>query len=91
MLAIGCYAAMERRGIECPNQLSVTGFNDMPFVDRLRPPLTTIRIPHYEMGAAAARILLRQIEMPGSPAQAEVLPCELIVRGSTAPVCTEAR
>ena len=65
--------------------LSVTGFNDMPFVDRLTPPLTTIRIQHYEMGAQAARLLLQRLERPEAPGMAIQLGVQLVVRGSTAP------
>ncbi len=45
LLALGAYEAIGDAGLSCPIDLSVTGFNDMPFVDRLTPPLTTIRIP----------------------------------------------
>ena len=41
-------------GLRCPDDVSVVGYNDMPFVDRFRPPLTTVRVPHYELGATAA-------------------------------------
>ena len=51
-LALGVYEAAAALRLAIPADLSVTGFNDMPFVDRLTPPLTTIRIQHYEMGAA---------------------------------------
>jgi len=57
MLAIGCYAALDQAGLSCPEDLSVIGFNDMPFIDRLRPPLTTIRFPHYQVGTEAAQLL----------------------------------
>lgn len=84
-LAIGCLAAIEEAGLSCPLDISVTGFNDMPFADRMRPPLTTIRIPHYRMGFEAAEQLLGLIAAPGSPPQRIVMPPSLIVRGSTAP------
>src|SRR3984885_14783509 len=45
MLAVGCYAAFEEAAADCPDELSLVGFNDMPFIDRLRPPLTTVRFP----------------------------------------------
>ena len=61
MLAIGCYAALDEVGLNCPADLSVIGFNDMPFIDRLRPPLTTIRFPHYQVGTEAAQLLLERI------------------------------
>lgn len=87
-LAIGAIEALEARGLTCPDDISVTGYNDMPFVDRLKPPLTTIHVHTYEAGQAAARIFLDQIAkpLPERKAVHEVLPVELIVRGSTGPV-----
>ncbi|HZC42045.1 MAG TPA: LacI family DNA-binding transcriptional regulator, partial [Streptosporangiaceae bacterium] len=61
MLAVGCYGALEEAGVRCPEDMSVVGFNDMPFIDRLRPPLTTIRFPHYQVGTEAAQLLLERI------------------------------
>lgn len=86
LIALGAYEAMGDAGLSCPDNISVTGFNDMPFVDRLTPPLTTIRIPQYELGREAARRLVELIENPGSPARATTLRPELIVRGSTAEI-----
>lgn len=84
LLALGTYEALADAHLACPDDISVTGFNDMPFVDRLTPPLTTVRIPHYELGREAARRLLELIEAPDSPARSTTLRPELIVRGSTA-------
>jgi LacI family transcriptional regulator len=84
LLALGTYEALAEAHLACPDDVSVTGFNDMPFVDRLTPPLTTVRIPHYELGREAARRLLELIETPDSPARSTTLRPELIVRGSTA-------
>ena len=53
MLAVGCYAGLEAAGLSCPQDISVVGFNDMPFIDRLRPPLTSVSFPHYQLGAEA--------------------------------------
>jgi LacI family transcriptional regulator len=85
MLAIGCFAALEEAGLNCPADLSVVGFNDMPFIDRLRPPLTTIRFPHYQLGTEAAQLLLERIGGQGGPVRVIYLAPELVVRGSTAP------
>jgi LacI family transcriptional regulator len=93
MLAVGCYAALESAGLSCPRDISVVGFNDMPFIDRLRPPLTTVSFPHYQVGTEAGQLILEQIAARGerdtAPAgdQAKVLYLapELKVRGSTAP------
>ncbi|CAN0467026.1 unnamed protein product, partial [Discosporangium mesarthrocarpum] len=86
LIALGAYEAIADAGLTCPDDMSVTGFNDMPFVDRLTPPLTTVRIPHYELGREAGRRLVELIETPESPARATTLRPELIVRGSTAAV-----
>ncbi|HEV3288800.1 MAG TPA: LacI family DNA-binding transcriptional regulator [Streptosporangiaceae bacterium] len=85
MLAVGCFAALEEAGLNCPADLSVVGFNDMPFIDRLRPPLTTIRFPHYQVGTEAAQLLLELISDGGGPVKVLYLAPELVVRGSTAP------
>ena len=62
------------------------GFNDMPFIDRLRPPLTSVRFPHYQLGTEAAQLLLERIGGGDGPVKILYLAPELIVRGSTADV-----
>ncbi len=84
MLAVGCYAALDDAGLSCPDDISVVGFNDMPFIDRLRPPLTTIRFPHYQVGTEAAQLLLERIAEHAGPVKILYLAPELIIRGSTA-------
>ena len=84
LLALGCYDELRRRGLVCPRDMSVTGFNDMAFADRFDPPLTSVRIAQREMGAEAARLLLAQIANPRAPIQEIKLQPELIVRGSSA-------
>jgi LacI family transcriptional regulator len=85
MLAIGCYTALDERSLQCPDDISVIGFNDMPFVDRLRPPLTSVRFPHYQLGTEAAQLLLERIGGGEGPVKILYLAPELIVRGSTSP------
>lgn len=84
LLALGCYDALNARGLRCPQDVSVTGFNDMPYVDRIDPPLTTLRIAHDALGVQAAQLLLERIENPEVPAEERRLAPELIVRSSTA-------
>jgi LacI family transcriptional regulator len=86
MLAVGCYAALDEAGLSCPEDISVVGFNDMPFIDRLRPPLTTIRFPHYQVGTEAAQLLLERIAEHSGPVKILYLAPELVIRGSTARV-----
>ena len=84
LLAIGCYDALEARGLRCPEEISIAGFNDMPFVDRLRPALTTVRVPQREIGKVAADLLLEQLGGEQEAATEILLEPTLIVRDSTA-------
>jgi LacI family transcriptional regulator len=84
MLAIGCYEALDEAGLSCPADLSVVGFNNMPFIDMLRPPLTTVAFPHYEVGTQAAQLLIEQLNGDEGPVKVLSLAPELISRGSTA-------
>ena len=84
LIALGCYDVFAERGIACPEQISVIGFNDFPFLDKLRPPMTTIRIPQFDLGAEAARMLLGCIDEPSRRPGSVLLPVSLVVRGSTA-------
>ncbi len=84
LLALGCYDALEQAGLRCPEDISVVGYNDMPFADRFTPPLTTVRVPHYELGATAAGLMLEQLRAADVPPRQLLLEPELVVRGSTA-------
>jgi LacI family transcriptional regulator len=85
LVALGCYDVFAERGIDCPGDVSVVGFNDMPFADRFRPPLTTVHIPHYDIGKAAAELMLEELagEAGARPRHRRLEP-HLMVRGSTA-------
>lgn len=83
LLAIGCYETLAARGLSCPDDVSITGYNDIPMVDRLNPPLTTLRTPLREIGVAAATCLLERLADAGAPAREIVVPTKLIVRSST--------
>lgn len=85
LVALGIYDVCAERGIRIPEDLSVVGFNDIPFADRFAPPLTTIRIPHAEIGRRTAALILSAIEDPSAAAMSIRLAPELMVRGSTAP------
>lgn len=85
LMALGCYDVFAERGIDCPKDVSIVGFNDMPFADHLSPPLTSIRIPHYEIGCRAAELLLDSLNGPGTGPRQALLQPELVVRDSTAP------
>jgi LacI family transcriptional regulator len=83
LLALGVYDALAARGLSCPNDISVIGHNDMPFVDLVSPPLTTVRIAQRDMGEAAAQLLLARITNSAAKSEHVVLAPTLVVRGST--------
>jgi len=85
LLALGCYDMLEERGVRCPEDISIVGFNDMPFVDRLRPPLTTVRVPQREIGTVAADLMLQRLSDEVDGASQILLEPTLVLRGSTAP------
>ncbi|WP_103062727.1 LacI family DNA-binding transcriptional regulator [Actinomyces qiguomingii] len=83
-MAAGVYRVASALGIAIPEQLSVVGFDDLRLIStNLAPPLTTMRLPHYEM----ADWLVRRLITGDLPESAGVhrFPCELMVRNSTAP------
>jgi len=85
LIALGCYDVFAERGIVCPKDVSVVGFNDMPFLDKLGPPLTSVSVPQHQIGAEAARMLLESFHETDRPSRSVLLPVSLAVRGSTAP------
>ncbi|HET8740508.1 MAG TPA: LacI family DNA-binding transcriptional regulator [Acidimicrobiia bacterium] len=84
-LALGAIDAIVALGRSCPRDVSVVGFNDMPYSERFSPPLTTVHISQYELGAMVARLLLETIEDPSREAEIQLARPELVIRGSTAP------
>jgi DNA-binding LacI/PurR family transcriptional regulator len=80
-LAIGALQAARERGVSVPGQLSVVGLDDIPAAAAQVPPLTTVRQPLFEKGLTAGRLLLDPRRR--GEACEELLPVQLVVRGST--------
>ncbi|MFP3916021.1 MAG: LacI family DNA-binding transcriptional regulator [Actinomycetota bacterium] len=85
MMALGAYEALAEAGLRCPQDVSVVGHNDMPFMSQVDPPLTTVSIPQDRVGVEAARMLLDLREGRSPEPMRRLLPTALVVRGSTAP------
>lgn len=86
LVALGALQVLRARGLAVPQAVSLVGHNDMPLLDQVSPPLSSVRIQHYEMGFRAARLLLEALQgVPGS-ASTLVLRPELVPRASTGPV-----
>lgn len=85
LMALGCLDALDEVGLRCPEDVSIVGFNDIPFAGRFRPPLTTIRIPHYQLGATSGGLLLDMLNGEDVGRRQILLDPELVTRESTAP------
>ncbi|MCF6523962.1 LacI family DNA-binding transcriptional regulator [Streptomyces sp. JJ36] len=81
--ALGACAALRDEGRRVPEEVSVAGFDDLPFSGDAWPPLTTVRVPLTDAGAMAGRLALRRA--PLEPGAVLVLPTEVVIRSSTAP------
>jgi LacI family transcriptional regulator len=82
---MGVYHAAAERGLRIPDALSVVGFDNQELIaEGVRPQLTTVALPHYEMGAWAVETLRRHIEDPDSDVEQAHLPCPLVPRDSVA-------
>ena len=79
--ALGVMHALARRGIAVPNEVAVTGFDDVPVARHLQPPLTTVRQPIQELGATAFEVLHSRINGSGGRRDV-VLPVRLMIRES---------
>ncbi len=86
MMAVGCYEALHERGLRIPDDVAVIGFDDREIAQFTRPPLTTLVLPHYDMGVTAAEYLIDHASgLPARPAQIKV-ECPLVERESVGPV-----
>lgn len=85
-VALEVYAACRGRGLHVPRDLSVTGCDDTLLARYADPPLTTVRVPAYELGRLAMKHLLRPMGWkPGRAASMPRLEVELVIRESCAP------
>ncbi|TMG41838.1 MAG: LacI family transcriptional regulator [Chloroflexi bacterium] len=91
LIALGVLRAIREVGLECPDHISLVGFNDIPQAEFFGPPLTTVHVPQRDMGTQAATMLIAQIEGKDIPAPRVVAEAHLVVRGSTAAPATLAR
>lgn len=83
LLALGVLRSLRRHGLRCPEDMSVIGFNDMPFAEEFSPGLTTVRVPLEDIGTESARQLMRSLSEGEISPIVVTLPVSLIVRAST--------
>lgn len=83
-MAMGALDALRRRGLRCPQDVSVVGFDDIRFAKHVSPALTTVAQPMDAIGAEAVRVLLDIFAGKAETLQQVTLPHRLVVRESTA-------
>ncbi|MGK6315406.1 LacI family DNA-binding transcriptional regulator [Neorhizobium sp. DT-125] len=87
-IALGALFESRRLGLRVPEDLGICGYDDLPYSAHTEPPLTTVRVPAFEMGYQAADLLVRaRAGIDGADGVVD-LPFELIRRGSTRAPCT---
>jgi LacI family transcriptional regulator len=81
-MAIGVLQALARADVRVPEQVAVTGFDDIFVGGLVEPTLTTVHQPMRELGEHACARLLERIATPGLPQSVQLLPTELVLRSS---------
>ncbi len=87
LTAIGAMLTLQKRGIQIPGQIAIVGFSDGRFSGIVEPNLSSVDQHGYEMGTAAARLLIKRIlaKDPFYPPETVILQSSLIIRGSSDP------
>jgi LacI family transcriptional regulator len=85
LLAECAWRVLRDRGLRIPDDVSLVGFDDVPWMEMVEPGITVVAQPTLELGRCAARLLLRRLADPGLPRAVECLEPALVVRGSTGP------
>jgi GntR family transcriptional regulator, arabinose operon transcriptional repressor len=83
LYAVVVEKAARRMGIGIPQQLSITGYDNLPFLEHLEIPLTTVAQPFRLMGETAIRVMQNLIRDPQAPVETHLLQADLVVRAST--------
>lgn len=82
LMALGALAAVKASKLQCPRDVSIIGYDGLSLIDYTEPPLTSISQPSYQLGYAAARLLLDRIEGDQSAPRNIVLHTELRLQDS---------
>lgn len=83
LMALGSLEALKELGKDIPRDISVVGYDDREIAQFTHPPLTTVLLPHFEMGVMAAELLLERIDQPGMPPAQLKTECPLVLRQSS--------
>ncbi|MEU6720276.1 LacI family DNA-binding transcriptional regulator [Nonomuraea sp. NPDC046802] len=84
LMTVGALRCLAEHGVDVPGEMGLVGFDEIPWADLVRPSLTTVAQPTYELGRMAARLLVDRIATPSAEPATVVLPAELRPRQSSA-------
>jgi LacI family transcriptional regulator len=82
LMAVGCYEALHELGLKIPEDVAVMGYDDREIAQHLHPLLTTVLLPHFEMGSIAAEILLDAASGSASRPRQIKVECPIVMRKS---------
>jgi DNA-binding LacI/PurR family transcriptional regulator len=85
LMAFGALSVAEERGLVCPRDFSIVGYADLPNLERMVPPLTSISLPREELGRLTAEVMVELLASPARPPASRKLAPTLVVRQSTGP------
>jgi len=83
VVAIGAIQAIKQVGMQIPDDIAIIGFDDIPMAEFFDPPLSTIRLPAFDLGRVAGEQLIKMILSNDSETPGVLLDTDLILRGST--------
>jgi LacI family transcriptional regulator len=86
LIALGALGVLREAGVRVPQDVSIVGHNDMPFLDLIDPPLTTVRVAVDQMSRQSAQLLLELMREPHEPPSMRVLTPRFVLRESTGPL-----
>jgi LacI family transcriptional regulator len=91
LMTVGALECLIQQDVQVPREIGVVGFDEIPWASLVRPSLSTVAQPTYEMGKAAGELLTTRLLAPSRPAETVVLRATLNVRASSTPMATSLR
>jgi LacI family transcriptional regulator len=91
LMTVGALECLVQNGVQVPREMGVVGFDEIPWATLVRPSLSTVAQPSYEMGRTAGGLLTTRLVSPGRPPETIVLHATLNVRDSSTPMATALR
>jgi LacI family transcriptional regulator len=82
LMAVGCYEALRELGRRIPHDVAVMGYDDREIAQHLHPALTTVLLPHFEMGSIAAELLIDAAAGSATRPRQIKVECPIVMRKS---------